>query len=243
MAAVAGELHAQVELVGVEVRDVVVHGRPAHHDARRDRLPPQRVRPVLAAQAPPDRRGGRRWRRRRPRRRRARWCAAMRRQDAVVDVEAGRLGQRGVRDGADADQDEVGGHLRRRPRRRSRDRLAPRAAGPARSCAGRRRCARAAGEHPAHAGAHRRGERHGIALEDRHVVAEVLAVAATSMPIQPEPMSTSRRPPPRSCAAGVRVVQGAQGVHAVEVGRGAAAAGRGAGRQQHRVVGELPRRR
>ena len=69
----------EVELVGVEVRDRVVHGRLAEHRARGDGPARERVRPVLAAQSLPGERDGRRWRCRRPRRSGRRSCAGTRR--------------------------------------------------------------------------------------------------------------------------------------------------------------------
>ena len=197
----AGEarvLHADVVLVGEEVRQAVVGVGAAEHVARRGRALVERVGPVLDADplavegvvGVGDVAGGEDAGRA--------GLQVLVDEDPVVDGEAGLRGELGARLHADADDDEVAVERApvagadaldracrpRRPRRRSRAASARRGR---RGCRGRRR-------RPRRRARARAGPRAG----SRTVTSRPRwrAEAATSAPIQPAPITTTA--PPRS---------------------------------------------
>ena len=194
----AGVLHADVVLVGEEIRHAVVRGRVAEHVARRRRALVERVGPVLDADALAvegvvgvgDVAGGEHAVRA--------GLQVLVDEDPVVDGDPGLLGELGARLHADADDHEVAveharrrwcGHARRRPRPRRPRRRCPSASGRRGRCGRRGRWRRH--RCPARA-------RAGRVIGSRTVTSRPRwrAEAATSAPIQPAPTTTTV--PPRS---------------------------------------------
>ena len=160
--------------------------------------------------------------------------------DAVVDGEAGGRGELDPRDDADRDQHRIardlaavveadaGDTVRRRGSRRPGGR------------GGYRRRPRVAGAHPLlDRGGHGAGHQPRAGLDHRHLRRpSATAFDATSRPMKPPPITTSRLPLPRRArsVSGIRDV--AHGGHAGEVGSGyRQPPRRGAGRKQEPLIG------
>ena len=205
-------LHADVVLVGEEVRHAVVGDVAAEHRAGGRGPLVERVGPVLDADVLARRTDARRWRRRRPRTRPGRWSAG--RSSTTIPLSIFRpasVGQLGARRDADPDDDEValdrapvaGADPLARRRRPRRPRRRCRAAARRRGRRGRR------GRPAPTSGPSTRSS--GTAAGSMTVTSAPRwrADAATSAPIQPAPMTTtlppaSRRPRSASQSASVR---------------------------------------
>ena len=200
---VPGELHAQVVLVGEEVRHPVVGHVLPEHRLRCHRAGVEGVGPVLDPQVPPERAGCTRRRRRRRRRRPGRRYAATRRRRCRCRRSA-RPPRRGR---------SPGGRRCRRPRRPPRapcrrgvhDRPSRRRAArsdvtPGGQQQGRRRASRcSSAKTAAHLGAERGQQGRGLRLDD----GDLVAVRPRGRgDLQPDPAAPDRRPPGGRSARG-----------------------------------------